>query len=151
MKPVLVIGLGNPLMGDDGVACRVAESLASDPRLPGHVEIVCGGTDLLRYAGRMEGRERVVLLDAVDDGAPPGTVSVLDYEAGADDGQDHAHHLSAVQSIRLLRLAMNVPVTLLGISISSAGMKPALSAALEGSVPQILNRVLEELKWNSST
>jgi hydrogenase maturation protease len=151
MKPVLVIGLGNPLMGDDGVGCQVAESLASDPRLPPGVEAVCGGTDLLRCANLMEGRERAIVLDAIDDGAPPGTVADIDCEAGGPDTQEHAHHLSAVQSVRLLRMTVTPRVRLLGISVVSAGLSTALSPAIQSCMPQIVDRVLEELKWNSST
>jgi Ni,Fe-hydrogenase maturation factor len=46
MKPLLIVGLGNPLMGDDGVGAVLAESLA------GHTDadLLIGGTDLLRCA-----------------------------------------------------------------------------------------------------
>jgi len=62
MKPVVVIGLGNPLMGDDGIGWHVAERLATDPRLPSGVEAIQGGTDLLRCAARIEGRRRAILI-----------------------------------------------------------------------------------------
>ena len=77
MKPVAVIGLGNPLMGDDGIGWHVAERLAADPRLPDGVEAIQGGTDLLRCAARIEGRRRVIVVDAVRDDAAPGTVSEI--------------------------------------------------------------------------
>lgn len=92
MKPRLLLGLGNPVMGDDGVAWHLLARLREDPRLPPDVEIAWGGTDLLGCAGLLEGRERVVLVDAVeahpDDrprGATPievGAVVELDPEIG---------------------------------------------------------------------
>jgi hydrogenase maturation protease len=141
-----VIGLGNPLMGDDGVGCRVAERLADDPRVPEDAEVICGGTDLFRYARQMEGRRRVVILDAIQDDAEPGSVAVLpEAGSGLDARQQHAHHLSAVQAIRLLEMTTPSRFLLLGISISSAGMDTGLSPALAARMPAILGRVLHEL------
>jgi len=158
MKPLLVIGLGNPLMGDEGVGWQVAERLSGDPRLPADAEVVCGGTDLLRHAGRMEQRRRVIVVDALRDDAEPGTVWAWEERgAGAagdsacqpfpqlDNGQDNAHCLSAVQAIQLLRMTVPVPITLLGISIPSATLQPGLSPELAARMPAILERVLREL------
>jgi hydrogenase maturation protease len=150
MKPLLIIGLGNTLMGDDGVGCAVVERLAADPRLPDYAEAVNGGSDLLRCAGWMEGRSRVVVIDALQDGGDPGNVLVLEGAGGLDEGQSHAHHLSAVQSIRLLQMAAPTPFTLLGISIQSVKAGSGLSPMLAGQMPAILDRVLRELTWSSS-
>ncbi len=151
MKPTLVIGLGNPLMGDEGAGWHVAERLASDPRLPESAEVICGGTDLLRYAGQMEGRSRVIIVDAVQDDAEPGSVSALEEaRPELDERQEHAHHLSAWQSMKLLKMIMSVRFTLLGISISSAAFEPGLSPVVDGRMGMILERVLQELIWNSS-
>ncbi|MGP8245638.1 MAG: hydrogenase maturation protease [Bryobacteraceae bacterium] len=151
MKPVLAIGLGNPLMGDDGVGWVVAERLANDARLPGCAEVMCGGSDLLRHADRMEGRSRVVVIDAIEDDKEPG--SVLMFEGGRFglvERQEHAHHLSAVQAIGLLETIASVRCTLLGICISSAAIGTGLSPVLEARMPAILNRVLLELERRSA-
>jgi hydrogenase maturation protease len=146
MKPTLVIGLGNPLMGDDGVGWHVAERLAGDPRLPESVEVMCGGTDLLRCGGQMEGRSRVIFIDAIQDDAPLGSVLVFGENfSEMDSRQEHAHHLSAVQAIQLLKMMVAAPVRLLGISISSAVTRTELSPAVDGRMPSILDRVLQEL------
>ena len=145
MNPLLVIGLGNPLMGDDGIGWHVAEGLAAGPRLPGDAEVIYGGTDLLRCAAQIEDRRRVVLVDAVQDDAPPGTVSVIGEDA-ADLCQGHAHHLSAGQAMRLIRLTTPVCFTLLGVSVPSARMASELSPALFASMPAILDRVIEEFR-----
>jgi len=155
MKPLLAIGLGNPLMGDDGVGCIVAERLASDPRLPPCAEIICGGSDLLRYTGQMEGRSRVVVIDAVQADTEPGTVLLFEGARSGPDGpqleerQDQAHHLSAVQAMKLLEMIQSVSCTLFGISISSAAVRTGLSPRVEARMPEILERVLQELKRRS--
>jgi hydrogenase maturation protease len=146
MKPLLAIGLGNPLMGDEGIGWHVAERLAGDPRLPEHAEVICGGTDLLRYAGEMEGRSRVVLIDAIEDGSEMGTVTVFDRDfPGLEEHQEHAHHLSTIQAVRLLRLIVPTRFTFIGISIASARLEPALSPPMAARMPTILEQVLENL------
>jgi len=143
MKPQLVIGLGNPLMGDDGIGCLVAERLANDPRLPENVEVIGGGTDLLRYAGRMEGRSRVVVIDAIQGVGEPGSVvSLATDDAGLDERQPHVHQLSAVQAIRLLRMTTPAAFLLLGVSISAGSVHCGLSRALAGRMPMILGTIL---------
>lgn len=147
MKPVLAIGLGNPLMGDEGIGWHVAERLAGDPRLPEYVEVLCGGTDLLRCAGEIEGRSRAVLLDAIEDGSAPGRVTVFDQDfRGLEDYQENVHHLSVVEAVKLLRLVSPVRIALLGISISSASLGPALSPSMAARMPAILRQVLENLR-----
>lgn len=150
MKPNLLIGLGNPLMGDEGIGWHVVERLAGDPRLPQDTELLQAGTDLLPYAGHMEGRERVILVDALLDSSEPGTTSVFENDfLGVDDRQPHVHHLSLVQSLRLLRIAAPslaaVRFTLLAIAIDSATLSLDLSPALSARVPRIVDRLLELL------
>lgn len=146
MKPLLAIGLGNPLMGDDGVGCVVAERLANDPRLPESAEVICGGSDLLRYCRRMEGRSRVVVIDAIDGDTEPGIVLTFEGTcSGLSERQDHVHQLSAVQAIRLFGLINSIPCTLLGISVSSVAIGSGLSLAVDARMPAILDCVLQEL------
>ncbi len=146
MKPLLLIGLGNSLMGDEGAGCLVAERLAGDPRLPETVEVLSGGTDLIRYAGEMEGRTRVFVVDALQDGGAPGNVSVFEEPCPElDERQEHAHHLSVCQAMTLLKMTMPVRFTLLGISIPSAAVGTGLSPVIRRRMPAILGRVLQEL------
>ncbi len=150
MKPTLLIGLGNVLMGDDGVGCRLADLLAADPRLPPDVEALAGGSDLLRHASDVEGRRRVVLIDAVESAdAAPGTVTVL--KDGLEERQAGAHCLSVPQAMKILELVCPVSFTLLGISVAYVNIGQGLSPALEENLPSILTRVLEEVRWISSS
>ena len=62
--PTVVVGMGHPLMGDVGVGWALARRLADHPRLPPDVYVAWGGTDLLAAASLLDGRSRVVLLEA---------------------------------------------------------------------------------------
>ena len=143
MKPRLAIGLGNPLMGDEGIGWHVARRLAADPRLPADAEAIPGGTDLLGCAGRIEGRSRVVVIDAILDDAEPGSVSVVNGDL--DERQEHAHHLSAPQAIKLLEMLTPARFTVLGVSVRAARLGEELSPALAARLPAIVDRALEEL------
>ncbi len=150
MKPHLVIGLGNPMMGDDGVAFCLTERLAADPRLPSDAEVFWGGADLLGCSEKMMGRQRVTLLDAMLDPSEPGALRVIEKDfTGLETGQSSAHQLSAVGALELLRIACpslrEVRFKLLAVAVSSAEMRPELSPALEEKLPQLLDQVLKEL------
>ena len=153
MKPNLVIGLGNPLMGDEGVGWHILDRLAGDPRLPQDTDLLWGSTDLLACAGQMEGRRRIILVDAMLDASPAGSVAVYSDRDGflpLEERQEHAHQLSVVQAIRLLQACSpslrTVPFTLIAIAIDSARVTMELSPALSAGMPELLDRILRELK-----
>lgn len=148
MKPVLILGMGNPLMGDDGIGWRVAETLASDPRFPDDAEVICGGTDLLRWADDMEGRQRIILIDAVLGDGPPGTVEVFhDRFETLESRQWNVHHLSTPQALGLLRGTsaglLDIRFSLLAVMVRSVQARPGLSPELNARLPEIVDLVLE--------
>ncbi len=73
-KPLktVVLGLGNILLGDEGVGVHVVEELRRAGGLPG-VELVDGGTAGFSLLPYFDGARLVVVVDAAADGAPPGT------------------------------------------------------------------------------
>jgi len=102
MKPLVVIGLGNPLMGDDGVGARVAHLLAEDGEVTGRADVLSGGTDLLRYQDQMEGRRQVILIDAEVSACEPGQVRLVE-ESPRENRPESGHTLSAAQALELMR------------------------------------------------
>ncbi|MGZ5453443.1 MAG: hydrogenase maturation protease [Candidatus Aminicenantales bacterium] len=76
-KPLktVVLGLGNILLGDEGVGVRVVEELERTGGVPG-VDLVDGGTAGFSLLSFFDGARLVVVVDAADDGAPPGTVTL---------------------------------------------------------------------------
>jgi hydrogenase maturation protease len=148
MKPDLVIGLGNPLMGDDGAGAAAAEVLANDRTLARHVDVISADTDVLSCAHHMERRRRVLLIDAIE-GDVPGSISVL-RESPPLEGQQHAHHLSAPAMLALLR---QVTPTLhdtefiwILVTVNSARVGMQLSPEVAAAIPQVAERVRRELR-----
>jgi len=70
----LVLGLGNVLMGDEGVGVHVVRAVEKHP-LPAHVECLDGGTGGFTLLEPLQSAARIILIDAAADGNPPGTVT----------------------------------------------------------------------------
>jgi len=99
----LIIGLGNPLLGDDSVGLRIARELQKRGQVPFFVdEDYCGG---LRLMERMIGFERAVIIDACCSGALPGTVRVLPADACATRHSTSAHDVDLAAALALGRQA----------------------------------------------
>ena len=138
MKPLLIVGLGNPLMGDDGVGAQIAESLAGQV----DADVLIGGTDLLRCAGEIEGRAHVILVDAAEsDAQGEVTVTGEDPPEGALEG---AHTLSAPAAVRLLRRLMpEVRFTWMLVGIRSAHIGGGLSPEVAAALPRLRERLMD--------
>jgi hydrogenase maturation protease len=138
MKPLLVLGLGNSLMGDDAAGVSVAEMLAEDSTVTDRAEVWTAGADVLRSMDRIGGRERVILVDAVECVEAPGRVSVVD-EPLLDENRGHAHWLSAPQAVELMRRAMpglrQTRFTWVLVQVASVKAHEGLSADVAAAVP----------------
>jgi hydrogenase maturation protease len=138
MKPLLIVGLGNPLMGDDGVGARVVESLAGQV----DADVLIGGTDMLRHAGEMEGRDRVILIDAIESDVV-GEITVTD-EDPPEGPPAGAHTLSAPAAVRLLRPLMpEVRFTWMLVGVRSARVGEGLSPELAAALPRLRGHFME--------
>ena len=73
-KKTLVLGLGNVIMGDEGVGVHVVRAL-EEQILPAGVECLDGGTGGFILLEPLQNADRIVLIDAAADGNPPGTVT----------------------------------------------------------------------------
>lgn len=72
-----VFGLGNILLRDEGVGVRVAEAIRERYSFSPHVEVIDGGTLGLDLLPLIEGKDQVLIIDAVDFGKEPGHIAVL--------------------------------------------------------------------------
>ena len=83
MQPpkILVLGLGNILLQDEGLGVRTVERLMADFSLPPEVEALDGGVMGLDLLPRLEGVSALLIVDAVRAGWPPGTLVRLEGDA----------------------------------------------------------------------
>ncbi len=140
----LVLGLGNLLMGDEGVGIRVARRLGEKLRDP-DVEIVDGGTGGLHLLEYFLDHDRVVLVDAATDGGTPGSVSVSKPVYGRDYPPTLVAHdiglkdvLDAVALMDRKPETWLVTITVAEVDAPSLLLSPAVEAAVEPAVIRIL-------------
>jgi len=145
----LVIGLGNPLRGDDGVGMRIAGLLAGHV-LPEGVEVVQGGTLGLDLVNWMEGWRRVIIIDAAEVGEVPGGFARFTLTEGRllGDDQHLSIHAAGLRDALLLAEVLGVlpeEVIVFGVQPAHLHWDNTLSPEAEAAVPKILNSVLGEL------
>ncbi len=143
---ILVVGLGNPLMEDDGFGCEVISGLRRLGLPPGMSAEVA--PDVFHLRALWRGQPAVWIVDAVQAGAPPGTVHHFDHDAVLDLPA-HAgsiHHLPFGTGLRWL-LHADPDLRAVGFQLWGAepaglsarpGLSPALAAAVEPVVREIL-------------
>ncbi|MEJ2635541.1 MAG: hydrogenase maturation protease [Calditrichia bacterium] len=83
MKDILILGIGNLLMGDEGIGIHVVRRLQEDKSLKG-IDIVDGGTGGFHLLNYFHEYKRVILVDATIDGRPAGTVRMLKPRFSSD-------------------------------------------------------------------
>jgi hydrogenase maturation protease len=87
----LVVCVGNSLVGDDAAGCAVFESLAREP-LPEGARVCLLGTGGISLLEMLAGESILIVVDAVQFGAKPGTVQILDW---SELPPEHAQAVSA--------------------------------------------------------
>jgi len=150
----VIIGLGNPLRGDDGVGVRVAQVLAGQV-LPGDVEVVDGGTQGLGIVNLMEGRQRVIVVDAANVGRTPGEFVLFRLDEIGLLGDDHSisiHSAGLRDALLLARALQILPDEVLIVGVQPAHMEwdHSLSPEVEAAVPQIADTILREIGGNNA-
>jgi hydrogenase maturation protease len=146
----LVIGLGNPLMGDDGVGLAALEELRLQWEVPSEVELVDGGTWGMNLLPLLEACDRVLLLDAVRTGSPPGTVVALLGDA-VPRGFDHKfspHQIDLREVLALAMLRGTLPGELAAIGVEPANIALGLELSPEvaAAIPLMLARTVAWLE-----
>ncbi len=143
-RPLLILGVGNYLMGDEGVGVQVAQSLAQDPMPPG-VEVLDGGTGGFQLMGLLEPFRQIILIDATLDGRPAGTIRVLKPRFAAEFPRSMSTHDVGLRDVlEALEVTGRLPETQL-IAVSVAGLQP-MTIALTPPVQRAAGRVTAGLR-----
>lgn len=148
-KKVVVVGLGNVLMSDDGVGVRVAEELLK-LNLPPNVTVYPAGTPGLALLHLIEGCRKVVLIDAIKLGREPGTVYCFNFDPSffKDKNLLSMHDLDAVTALKLA-LSAGTPlgeVVIIGVEPKRVCFGETMSSEVEASIPKVINLVLKEVE-----
>lgn len=145
---ILILGIGNILLQDEGVGVRVIEYLQKQFVPPG-VELVDGGTAGFDLLDIVADRQAIILIDAIDAGHKPGTIVRFAPEdiLPADSPQLSAHNIDFAQALKMAALLKCAPRKVIIFGIQPASIEPGLelSDTVAPLVPKIASLVLDEL------
>lgn len=151
---VLVAGVGNVFLGDDGFGSEVARQLAGSPVPPGVVVIDYGIRSLHLAYDLLEGWDRLVLIDLLPSRGRPGTVHVVEVDLGAIAGQPPDPHGMAPHAVLAAVGSMGgqlPPTVLVGCEPADIGEQLGLSTVVEAAVQPAVAAVLNLLAEASGT
>jgi hydrogenase maturation protease len=155
---VLVVGLGNPILGDDGIGWRVAEAveeallLEEEVKNPA-VEVACYSLGGLSLMERLIGYDQAILIDAVQTGfGKAGSLYDLELDDLPDLSTGHltaAHDTSLQTALKLGReMGASLPseIRIVGIEAEKVyDFSDTLSPEITASLPEAVNLVLKQL------
>ena len=148
-SPVLVLGMGNILLEDEGLGIRALQVLQKRYEIPDGVELLDGGTTGMGLLDEISRREHLLVLDAVQTGDPPGTlVEMRNDEVPVYIGiRVTPHQLGLSDVLATLDLTGEQPtgVTLLGLVPESLEMSLELSERIEAELDVLVDAAVAEL------
>ncbi len=131
----VVLGLGSPIQGDDGVGPAALARLRNGGRLDPAVRLVDGGTAGLALLPEVEDADRLLVLDAIRAGAAPGALVTLEGDAVprhfATRLSPHQIQLSEVLALAELRGRLPGTLVALGLEPGHVGTSDVLSPAVQ--------------------
>jgi hydrogenase maturation protease len=146
----LVLSLGNPLRGDDGVGTAVLTLLSAYPIIPQGVVLQDGGTPGLETVLLLEGYEKVIIIDAADMGLAPGAwrrFSSAKLAAQEANLTGTLHQAGLAEALELAEALNMLPdeVIIFGIQPGVVGWEPGLSVGVETAVSEVCGAIIDEL------
>lgn len=147
--PVLVMAVGNILRRDDGFAESVLERLAGQ-ELPDDVELFNAGTSAIDLMEIFNSREKLIVIDAVRGGHPPGTLYRFSPEQVVAEALplNTLHQVGLLETLRLGELVDCRPKTtvIIGCQPQDTNLGIGLSPTIEAAVEQAATLVIQEIE-----
>jgi hydrogenase maturation protease len=145
---IVIIGVGNLLMKDEGIGIHAVQSL-QEIDLPPDVKLIDGGTspDLISYT---RAGDKMIIIDAARAGSKPGTIYRFRPEdiAAGKGSLTSAHEMGVVENLNLMTITGNAPaeVVIIGIEPGEIDWGTELSPQLKQRLPAIVKVVLKEIR-----
>jgi hydrogenase maturation protease len=148
-KRILVLGVGNILLHDEGVGVKAVDKLQAEYDFSDNVQLFDGGTLGLRLLDPISEADHLIVVDCVRYGHPPGTLyrfSIEDFEKRVTF-KNSLHQLDLVETLAFAEIVGNRPTTVVvGIepeNISPWGME--LTEVVQARLGEMCAKVLEEI------
>jgi hydrogenase maturation protease len=150
-KRIIVGGLGNPLLTDEGIGIHLIEKLTARTDIPADVEIIDLGTSLMNVVHVISGREKAILIDCARMGEPPGTIRRFipeDVSSKKKLPRFSLHEGDLMDALALSKSLGEYPkeVVIFGIQPDSMEQGENLSPCLQQHVNSYIEAILREVK-----
>jgi hydrogenase maturation protease len=146
---IVVLGVGNLLLSDEGVGIHVVNELMK-MSLPPKISVVEGGTDGFGLLNIITEADRLIVIDAVKGGGPPGALyrfdldEVRNYPSGF---KTSVHQIGILEVLDISELIGKKPhITVIGIEPKSLEMGMELSPEVRSKIPRVIELILNLLK-----
>jgi hydrogenase maturation protease len=144
-RPTLILGVGNLLMGDEGVGIHAIRILQREP-LPGTTRLLDGGTGGFHLLSLFQEYDPIIMIDATMDGKEPGTITLLHPRFASDFPRTlSAHDIGLRDLMESATLLGPLPrLHLIAVSIGTIRpMTMELSAPVADALRAVVQKVLE--------
>ncbi|MCX7781326.1 MAG: HyaD/HybD family hydrogenase maturation endopeptidase [Negativicutes bacterium] len=149
MEKVIVLGIGNLLLSDEGFGVKVVEMLLSKYKIPPGVEIIDGGTmgyELLRF---LHGADKLIIIDAINGDKPPGAK----YRFAGDEVKTYyrqkvsMHQLGIKEVLAMLDIQQKpiAEIVVLGVQPASLELGCELSSTVAPMTEIIAEEIISQL------
>ena len=144
---IVVVGVGNLLLKDEGIGIHAIRSL-QEMNLPSDIKLVDGGTspDLIAYT---KAGDKMIIIDSAKTGGKPGTIYRFKPEdlAGGKGNLASAHEMGVAENLKLMELTGNKPkeTVIIGIEPETIDWGTELSSKLKEKLPDLIKVVLKEI------
>lgn len=145
---VLVMGVGNYLMGDEGIGVHIIQEMAKR-QIPEYVDILDGGTGGFLLLSCFQVYPTIIFVDATMDGKPEGTISLIRPKFASDfPSALSVHDVGLKDMIEAVYLMDKVPdIHLFTVSIKEINpMTIELNDKVRAAIPELIERILSHSK-----
>lgn len=145
-KRIAIIGVGNLLMGDDGVGIHVVDALMQE-KLPSNVQVFDGATRAFDVLDYMDGCDKAVIVDAYKRDGAPGSIYRFIFDPVNDMLDDSLnlsmHDINFIDALKIGKEIYKLPgeIVIIGIEPRSFECSLEISHELKSVFPAIINAV----------
>jgi hydrogenase maturation protease len=147
-RKIIILGIGNLLLKDEGVGIHLIQLLEKESLPPG-VELVDGGTSTLDILPLLKEAEKIIVVDAMQARGEPGSI----YRCRprdlipAEDGPRSLHHIDFLQALKMASLLgddLESRTVIFGVEPQEIGWEIGLTPAVQAKMPFLQKMVIEE-------
>jgi hydrogenase maturation protease len=147
MKPILILGIGNILLKDEGVGVRVIEAMEK-MELPGDVELCDGGTGGADLIDIIANRSKLIVIDTIDAEVEPGTILKMGAGDLAGQGKESIslHEFGLAEALFAAAQLKCSPkeVVIFGVKPFEIAYGMELTPPIASLIPRLINLALAE-------